>query len=182
MFETGNRRQAVDRAEKQAFVEQLNQVFEDTNVVVVAHYKGLTVAQMGDLRAKMQDAGASVKVAKNRLAKLALHGTNVEHISDLFTGPTLIAYSDDPVAAPKVVSEFAKKNKDLVVLGGAFGETRLDVEGVKTLATMPSLDELRATIIAMVSTPASRIAQVVNAPAGQLARVVDAYAKKGEAA
>ena len=178
----GKRRQAVDRAEKHAFVEQLNQVFNDTTVVVVAHYKGLTVSQMGDLRGKMQDAGATVKVAKNRLAKLALQGTEIEHITDLFTGPTLIAYSDDPVAAPKVVSEFAKSHDDLVVLGGAFGETRLDVDGVKALATMPSLDELRAKIIAMVNTPASRIAQVVNAPAGQLARVVDAYAKKGEAA
>jgi len=172
----------VDRAEKRAFVTDLNQVFSSTGSVVVAHYAGLTVAQMNDLRSKMRQAGGTVKVAKNRLAKIALQGTPSEGIQALFEGQTLIAYSDDPVAAPKVASDFAKTNDNLVILGGAMGATNLDPEGVKALASLPSLDELRAKIVGMISTPATRIAQVVNAPAGQLARVFGAYARKDEAA
>ncbi|HEU4987673.1 MAG TPA: 50S ribosomal protein L10 [Rhizobiaceae bacterium] len=172
----------MDRAEKRAFVTDLNQVFSSTGSVVVAHYAGLTVAQMNDLRSKMRQAGGTVKVAKNRLAKIALQGTPSEGIQALFEGQTLIAYSDDPVAAPKVASDFAKTNDNLVILGGAMGATNLDPEGVKALASLPSLDELRAKIVGMISTPATRIAQVVNAPAGQLARVFGAYARKDEAA
>ncbi|EKF16882.1 50S ribosomal protein L10 [Nitratireductor pacificus] len=172
----------MDRAEKREFVADLNQVFSNTGSVVVAHYAGLTVAQMNDLRSKMRTAGGTVKVAKNRLAKIALQGTPSEGIQALFEGQTLIAYSDDPVAAPKVASDFAKGNDNLVILGGAMGATALDADGVKALATMPSLDELRAKIVGMISTPATRIAQVVNAPAGQLARVFGAYSKKDEAA
>ncbi|MBV6657946.1 MAG: 50S ribosomal protein L10 [Devosiaceae bacterium] len=172
----------MDRAEKREMVATLNEVFSTTGVVVVAHYGGLSVAEMTDLRAKMREAGGTVKVAKNRLAKLALDGTDAAHITDLFEGQTLIAYSDDPVAAPKVASDFAKANEKLVVLGGAMGATNLDANGVKALATMPSLDELRAKLVGMINTPATRIAQVVNAPAGQLARVFGAYADKGEAA
>jgi len=172
----------LERAEKREFVASLNQVFQDTGSVVVAHYAGLTVAQMNDLRSKMRAAGGSVKVAKNRLAKIALQGTPSEGIQALFQGQTLIAYSDDPVAAPKVASEFAKGNDNLVILGGAMGATTLDSEGVKALASLPSLDELRAKIVGMIQTPATRIAQVVNAPAGNLARVVGAYARKDEAA
>ena len=130
----------------------------------------------------MRDAGGSVKVAKNRLAKLALQGTDAERMQDLFKGQTLIAYSEDPVAAPKVASDFAKTNDKLVILGGAMGTTTLDAEGVKALATLPSLDELRAKLVGMITTPATRIAQVVNAPAAQLARVFGAYARKDEAA
>jgi large subunit ribosomal protein L10 len=130
----------------------------------------------------MREAGAGVKVAKNRLAKLALKGTNAEGIGDLLKGPTVIAYSKDPVAAAKVAVDFAKTNEKLVILGGAMGKTTLDQEGVKALASMPSLDELRAKLVGMISTPATRVAQVLSAPAGQVARVVGAYAKKSEAA
>lgn len=172
----------MDRAEKRAFVTQLNQVFENTGAVVVAHYAGLTVSQMNDFRSKMRDAGGSIKVAKNRLAKIALQGTDSEGMSDLFVGQTLIAYSDDPVTAPKIAVEFAKGNDKLVILGGSMGATNLDANGVKALASLPSLDELRAKLVGMISTPATRIAQVVNAPAGQLARVVGAYSQKDEAA
>ena len=172
----------MDRAEKRELVANFNEVFEKTGVVVVAHYKGLTVADMQALRTSMKDSGAAVKVAKNRLVKLALQGTEIDHISELFQGPTLIAYSDDPVAAPKAAVDFAKANEKFIVLGGAMGATNLDPDGVKALATMPSLDELRAKIVGMINTPATRVAQVVNAPAGQLARVLNAYAEKGEAA
>jgi large subunit ribosomal protein L10 len=172
----------VDRAEKREFVTGLNDVFKSTGSVVVAHYAGLTVAQMNDLRTKMSAAGGTVKVAKNRLAVIALQGTESEKMSALFKGQTLIAYSDDPVAAPKVASDFAKTNDKLVILGGAMGATALNAEGVKSLATMPSLDELRAKLVGMIQTPATRIAAVVNAPAGNLARVFGAYARKDEAA
>jgi large subunit ribosomal protein L1 len=177
-----NWRVAVERAEKREFVTSLNQVFKNTGSVVVAHYAGLSVAQMNDLRSKMRAAGGTVKVAKNRLAIIALQGTDSEGMRGLFKGQTLIAYSDDPITAPKVASDFAKGNDKLVILGGAMGPSTLDAEGVKTLAALPSLDELRARLIALISTPATRIAQVVNAPAAQLARVFDAYARKDEAA
>ena len=172
----------MDRAEKSEMVSYLSDVFSNTGVVVVAHYSGLTVAEMTALRGRMKDAGASLKVAKNRLVKIALKGTDAEHISDLFQGPTVIAYSADPVAAPKVATDFAKTNDKLVILGGAFGKTNLDAKGVEALAKMPSLDELRARIVGMINTPATRIAGVLQAPAGQLARVIGAYAEKGEAA
>ena len=172
----------MERAEKREFVTGLNEVFKNTGSVVVAHYAGLTVAQMNDLRSKMRAAGGTVKVAKNRLAIIALQGTDSEGIKGLFKGQTLIAYAEDPVAAPKVASDFAKGNDKLVILGGAMGPTALDADGVKALATMPSLDELRARIVGMIKTPTTRIAQVVNAPAAQLARVFGAYARKDEAA
>jgi large subunit ribosomal protein L10 len=172
----------VDRAEKREFVTGLNEVFSNTGSVVVAHYAGLTVANMTDLRSKMRAAGGTVKVAKNRLAIIALQGTEAEGMKDLFKGQTLIAYADDPVAAPKVAADFAKGNDKLVILGGAMGATTLDADGVKALSTMPSLDELRAKIVGMIQTPATRIAAVVNAPAGNLARVFGAYARKDEAA
>ncbi|MGB3390673.1 MAG: 50S ribosomal protein L10 [Pseudaminobacter sp.] len=172
----------MDRAEKREFVTGLNEVFASTGSVVVAHYAGLTVANMNDLRSKMRAAGGTVKVAKNRLAIIALQGTESEGMKDLFKGQTLIAYADDPVAAPKVAADFAKGNDKLVILGGAMGAATLDADGVKALATMPSLDELRAKIVGMIQTPATRIAAVVNAPAGNLARVFGAYARKDEAA
>ena len=172
----------MDRAEKRELVTGLNDAFSNAGSVVVAHYAGITVAQMNDLRSKMRAAGGTVKVAKNRLAKIALQGTESENIIDLFKGQTLIAYSEDPVVAPKVASDFAKTNDRLVILGGAMGTTALNADGVKALATMPSLDELRARIVGMIATPATRIAQIVNAPAAQLARVIGAYARKDEAA
>jgi large subunit ribosomal protein L10 len=137
---------------------------------------------MQTLRKQMKQAGAQVKVAKNRLAKIALEGTDAAAIVPLLKGPTLIAYSGDPVAAPKVATDFAKANDKFVILGGAMGKTALDPNAVKALAALPSLDELRARIVGMIKTPATRIAQVVNAPAAQLARVFGAYARKDEAA
>ena len=172
----------MDRAEKAQLVASLQEVFRNTNVVVVCHYSGLTVAQMSALRRQMREAGASVKVAKNRLAKIALEGTEVASISDLLKGPTLLAFSGDPVAAPKVAIEFAKANEKLVILGGAMGATALDPNGVKALATLPSLDELRAKLVGLIQAPATKIAQVVTAPATKVARVFAAYAKSGEAA
>ncbi|MFB2552217.1 50S ribosomal protein L10 [Ensifer soli] len=172
----------MERAEKREFVTELNGVFKASGSVVVARYAGITVAQMNDLRSKMRAAGGTVKVAKNRLAKIALQGTESEGIDSLFKGQTLIAYSDDPVTAPKIAMEFAKTNDKLVILGGAMGATNLDAEGVKSLATLPSLDELRAKLLGMINTPATRIAGVVAAPASQLARVFAAYAKKDEEA
>jgi large subunit ribosomal protein L10 len=172
----------VDRAAKRELVATLNGVFASTAVVVVAHYKGLTVADMQKLRAQMKQAGATVKVAKNRLAKIALEGTDVASVSGLMKGPTLIAYSSDPVSAPKVAVDFAKGNDKLVILGGAMGKTALNPEGVKALATMPSLDELRAKLVGLIQAPATKVAQVVNAPAAKLARVFGAYAKRDEAA
>lgn len=172
----------MDRAEKREFVTQFNKVLKGSEVVVVAHYSGLTVAQMSTLRRQMKKQGAGVKVAKNRLAKIALEGTDVAHVAPLLKGPTIIAYSGDPVAAPKVAVDFAKANEKFVILGGAMGATSLNVDAVKALASLPSLDELRAKIIGLVQAPATKIAQVVNAPAAKLARVVQAYASKGEAA
>jgi large subunit ribosomal protein L10 len=171
----------MDRAEKSELVTSLQQVFQNTNVVVVCHYAGLTVAQMSALRRQMRQAGASVKVAKNRIAKIALEGTDVASISALLKGPTLIAYSGDPVAAPKVATEFAKVNEKLVILGGAMGVTALDPNGVKALAALPSLDELRAKLVGLVQAPATKIAQVVTAPAAKVARVFGAYAAKDAA-
>ena len=172
----------MERAEKREFVASMNDVFSNAGAVVVAHYTGLTVSDMSALRSQMKEAGGTVKVAKNRLAKLALEGTDAAHISDLFQGQTLVAYSEDPVTAPKVSVEFSKKNEKLVILGGAMGASNLDVNGVKALASLPSLDELRGKIVGMLNTPATRVATVINAPASQLARVVGAYAQKSEAA
>lgn len=172
----------MDRNQKQEFVAELHERFGESTTVVVAHYKGLTVAQMEDLRRKVRDAGASFRVTKNRLTRLALEGTQFQGIGDLFTGPTGVCMSADPVAAAKVMADFAKTNDKLVILGGGYGETVLDVNGVKSLASMPSIDELRAKIVGMIQTPATRIAGVLQAPAGQLARVFNAYATKGEAA
>src|SRR5271168_3204407 len=167
-------RELLDRAEKSAAVASLGEVFKTTKVVVVAHYSGLTVAQMQSLRRQMRQAGASVKVAKNRLAKIALEGSDVASIAPLLKGPALIAFSGDPIAAPKVAVDFAKTHEQFVILGGAMGKTTLDPNGVKALAALPSLDELRARIVGLIQAPATKIAQVVNAPAAKLARVVQA--------
>lgn len=172
----------MDRAAKRELVATLDGVFSNTNVVVVAHYAGLSVAEMQKLRAQMKQAGATVKVAKNRLAKIALEGKDVASIADLLRGPTLLAYSSDPVAAPKVAVDFAKGNDKLVILGGAMGKTALNPDGVKALASLPSLDELRAKLVGLVKAPPTKIAQLATAPAAKLARVFGAYAKKDEAA
>ena len=171
----------MDRAEKKAAIESLNGVFKASNVVVVAHYSGLTVAQMQALRKRARAEGATVQVAKNRLAKIALDGASVANFGSLLKGPTLIAYSDDPVAAPKVAVAFAKDHDKFVILGGAMGATLLNPDGVKSLATMPSLDELRGKLVGLIQAPATKIAQLSTAPAAKLARVFGAYAKKDAA-
>jgi len=171
----------VERAAKKELVEELQGVFKTTNTVVVAHYAGLTVAQMQTLRRQAKQAGTSVKVAKNRLAKIALEGTDVASIGPLLKGPTVIAFSKDPVGASKVAVDFAKAYEKFVILGGAMGKTALDPNGVKALASLPSLDELRAKIVGLIQAPATKIAQVINAPAAKVARVIQAYADKGQA-
>ena len=168
----------MEKAKKAEVVEDLNKVFTKAGSVVVAHYSGMTVAQMSDLRTRMRAAGASFRVSKNRLAVLALKGTPVEGISHLFKGPTGIAVSDDPIAASKVAVAYAKDNNKLVILGGSVGVTTLDVNGVKALASLPSLNELRGKIVGLLVAPATKIAGIVQAPAGQLARVIGAYSKK----
>ena len=165
----------MDRAQKQELVSSLKETFDASSVVVVAHYSGLNVAELTDLRNRMRDAGASFKVTKNRLTRLALEGTDKSEVSDLFTGPTAIGYSADPVAAPKVLSKFAKENEKLVILGGIMDSTLLDVDGIKQLASLPSLDELRGKLVGLLQAPATKVAGVVQAPAGQLARVFSAY-------
>jgi len=170
----------VDRTQKEDLVASLRETFDGTSMVVVTHYSGLTVAEMGDLRGRMREAGAAFKVTKNRLTRLALVGTKFEGLSDIFTGPTAIAYSDDPVAAAKVAVKYSKENDKLVVIGGALGEENLTPDTIKALATLPSLDELRGKIVGLLNAPATRIAGVLQAPAGQVARVIGAYGEKGQ--
>lgn len=171
----------MDRTQKAEVVDTLNGLFGDAGSVVVAHYSGMTVAQMGDLRARMRAAGASFKVAKNRLVVRALQGTAAEGIAHLFKGPTGIAISKDPVAASKVAVAYAKENDKLVILGGVVGTTALDANGVKALAELPSLDELRGRIVGLIQAPATKLAGLMAAPAGQLARVIGAYSTKDAA-
>ncbi len=168
----------MNRAEKKALVSTLRDVFGQAGVVVVAHYAGLSVAQMTDLRARMRAEGAAFRVTKNRMAKLALVDSDVAHLDSLFSGPTAIAYSDDPVTAPRILVKFARENEKLVVLGGTMGETPLDVSAVKALAALPSLDALRGELVGLLMTPATRVAQVLSAPGGQIARVLNAYAQR----
>lgn len=172
----------MDRTQKKEWIGALHGTLEEASLVVVTHYSGLTVAEMTNLRTKMRAAGASFKVTKNRLTRLALAGTAYEGLADIFKGPTAIAFSKDPVAAAKVVVDFSKANDKLVILGGSLGANALDVDGVKALATLPSLDELRAKLVGMLQTPATRVAAVLQAPAGQMARVLRAKAEKDEAA
>ena len=172
----------MERARKQEVVEQLNAIFTAANSVVVAHQTGLTVAESTDLRRQMREAGASFKVTKNRLAKLALVGTPYEGLTDLFSGPTAVAYSSDVVAAAKVTAAFAKGNDKLIIIGGAMGDQRLDAAAVQQLAKLPSLDELRGKIIGLLNAPVTKIAGVLQAPGGQLARVIRAHADKQAAA
>ncbi len=162
----------MDRAQKEKVVEELGQIFESSGVVVVAHYTGMTVAQMQDLRAKLRDVGGSVRVAKNRLAKIALEGKPCERIGKLLTGMTVLAYSEDPVAAAKVTDAFAKKNDKFVILGGAMGNTALDPAGVKAVASMPSREELIAQIVSCIGAPAANIAGAIGAPASNIAGIL----------
>jgi large subunit ribosomal protein L10 len=168
----------MDRSQKADLVAELKSVFSETSVVVVTRNLGLTVAQSTDLRLRMRDAGAQFKVAKNRLALIALDGTRYSPIGDLLKGPTALATSGDPVAAAKVAVDFAKTTDRFEILGGAMGDTVLDVNGIRALAALPSLDELRASIIGLVQAPASKIARTINEPGAQLARIFSAYAAK----
>ncbi len=172
----------MDRTEKRDFVASLAKVFAETSIVVVTRNTGLTVAEVTTLRRRMRDVGANFKVAKNRLAVLALEGTRFNGLAPMLKGPTALAWSTDPVAAAKAAVEFAKGNEKLVLIGGALGSQMLNADGIKALAELPSLDELRGKLVGMISTPATRIAGVLQAPAGQLARVFGAYASKDEAA
>jgi len=173
---------AMDRAEKAEAVEDLKGIFAKAGVVVVGHYSGLTVADMTVLRGRLRESGASLKVIKNRLAKLALDGTPGAAGADMFKGPVAIAYSADPVSATKVAVQYAKEKDKFVLIGGLMGNVVLDEKGVQALATLPSLDELRGKLIGLIQAPATKVAGVLQAPAGQLARVLAAYAKKDEAA
>ena len=172
----------MDRTQKEEMVSSLRQTFSDASVVVVAHSLGLTAGEATELRRQMRAAGATFRVTKNRLTRLALEGTPYQGLNELFTGPTAIAYSEDPVAAARAVVQFTKDNDHLVVGGGALGEKTLAQAGVKDLASLPSLDELRAKLAGLLTTPATRLASVMNAPGGQLARVFGAYGAQEEAA
>ena len=171
----------MDRSQKAESVAELSKVFNEVGVVVVTRNLGMSVGQSTDLRMKMRDAGATYKVAKNRLAKLAVNDTPYSGLGDLLTGPTGLAWSTDPVAAAKAAVDFAKTNDKLEIVGGSMGSQVLDAEGIKALASMPSLDELRAKLIGLVNAPATKVVQLVNAPASKLARVFGAYAAKDAA-
>ena len=172
----------MERAEKREVVASLQESLAGAGSIVVAHNTGLTVAAFTDLRVQVKKAGGKVKVAKNRLAKLALKEIDVADISGLFTGPTVIAYAEDPVAAPKIAAAFAEKNQKFVILGGAMGTTALDADGVKALAELPSLDELRAKLAGLLVQPAAQIARLAKEPGASVARVISAYSDKGAAA
>ncbi len=171
----------MDRAQKEKLVTSLQQALSDVACVVVTHQTGMTVEEVTDLRRQMRAAGAHFKVTKNRLARRAFAGTKFEQLAPMFTGPTAIAFSRDPVAAAKVAVEFANRNEKLRIIGGGLNEQQLDVAGVKSLATLPSLDELRGKILGLLQTPATRIAAVLQAPGSQIARVLGAYAKQAQA-
>ncbi|AWD22458.1 50S ribosomal protein L10 [Pseudogemmobacter blasticus] len=171
----------MDRAQKEKVVEELGQIFESSGVVVVAHYEGMTVAQMQDLRAKMRDVNGSVRVAKNKLAKIALEGKPAAKMGDLLTGMTVFAYSEDPVAAAKVCEAYAKSNDKFVLLGGAMGNTILDQAGVKAVASMPSREELIAQIVSCIGAPASNIAGAIGAPAANIAGILKTIEEKAAA-
>ena len=168
----------MDRAQKEKVVEELGQIFESSGVVVVAHYEGMTVANMQDLRARMREAGGSVRVAKNKLAKIALEGQPCESIAEYLTGMTVLSYSEDPVAAAKVVVKYAKENEKLSILGGAMGDSALDIAGVKAVADMPSREELIAQIVSQIGAPASNIAGAVGAPASNIASILSTIEEK----
>lgn len=162
----------MDRAQKEQLVEELGQIFESSGVVVVARYEGMTVAQMQDLRSRMREAGGSVRVAKNRLAKIALEGKPCASIADYLTGMTVLTYSEDPVAAARIADKYAKDNEKFVILGGAMGDSALDPAGVKAVASMPSREELIAQIVSCIGAPASNIAGAIGAPASNIAGIL----------
>jgi large subunit ribosomal protein L10 len=171
----------VDRSQKEKQVEELRGIFDGAELMVLTHQSGLTVAESTDLRSKMRESGARFKVTKNRLARLAIEGTKFAELADQFKGPTAIAYSEDPVAAAKVVVDFAKDNEKLVVIGGALNDKVLETNEIDALAKLPSLDQLRGKLVGLLQAPATKVAGVLQAPAGQLARVFSAYGSKDAA-
>ena len=171
----------MDRAQKAESIEVLKGVFADSGAVVVTHYLGLTVAEMTDLRSRLRKEGAQIKVVKNRLAQKALNGSAGDAGQDLFKGPVAIAYGPDPVSAAKVVTQYAKDNEKFTVVGGLLGQQVLDQAAIKSLATLPSLDQIRTQLIGLIQAPATKVAGVLQAPAAQLARVFNAYATKDAA-
>lgn len=168
----------MNRTQKHDFVKEMHGEFKGAGLVVVAHYQGMTVAEVSDLRRKVRSAGASFKVAKNTLAKLAAKDTAYSNVIDLFTGPTALAYSADPIAAAKVLVDYAKNNEKLKILGGAMGEQRLQANDVESLANMPSLDQLRGKILGLLQAPASTLVRLLQTPGGQIARVIQAHAQQ----
>ncbi len=168
----------MDRAQKEKVVEELGQIFESSGVVVVSHYEGLTVAEMQDLRARAREAEASVRVAKNRLAKIALTDKPCASIAEYLSGMTVLTFSEDPVAAAKVAEAFAKDNKKFEILGGAMGENALDRSGVEAVSKMPSRDELIASIVGCIGAPASNIAGAIGAPASNIASIISTVEEK----
>ncbi len=172
----------MDRSQKQSLVESLQKMFSGASLVVIAHQTGLTVKEVTDLRRQMRAAGATLKVTKNRLARLALKDTPYQALGPLFKGPTAVACSKDPVAAAKVAVKYADANNKFTILGGSLGDRKLDLAAIQSLAKLPSIDALRAKLLGLLNAPATRVAGVLQAPAGQLARVIGAYAAKGEAA
>jgi len=171
----------VDRAQKEKVVDELGQIFASSGVVVVAHYAGMTVAQMQDLRAKMRDVGGSVRVAKNTLAKIALDGKPAAKMADLLTGMTVLSFSEDPVAAAKVCEAYAKTNENFVIIGGAMGDTVLDQAGIKAVASMPSREELIAQIVSCIGAPGAAIAGAIGAPASNIASILSTIEEKAAA-
>ncbi len=169
----------MDRAAKKALVNDLNSQFKETGVIVVAHNTGMVAAQSADFRKRMREAGGKVKVAKNKLVKLALQDSGAGDFSNLLKGPTILAFSKDPIAAARVAVKYAKENEKLVILGGTMGKNVLDAAGVKALAELPSLDELRAKLIGLLNAPATKIARTVKEPGAKLARVIQAKASQG---
>jgi len=172
----------MDRAQKKEMVTFLKDVFANAASIVVVRNQGLDVSEMTTLRGQMREAGASLKVAKNRLARLALEGTDIESLGEYLKGPAVLGFSDDPVAAARILVKFARKNDKLEVLGGAMGTTLLDLGGINALAELPSLDELRGKLVGLLQAPAGKLANITQAPAGQLARVFGAYGSQGDAA
>ena len=169
----------MSRAQKEAEIKELSERFTNDELVVVTHYSGLTVSEVSDLRSQLREQGASFKVTKNSLTKLALKGTKFEALSDMFTGPTGVATSQDPVAAAKVAHKYAKDNDKLIILGGALGEMVLDAKGVEAIAKLPSLDEIRSKLVGLLQAPATKLAGLMQAPARELVGVTKAYGEKG---
>ena len=168
----------MNREQKESFVQNLKSIIADNSLVLVFHYRGMSMTDMTDLRVQSFNSGCNIKVTKNRLTKLALEGSDKAALSEFFDGPTAIAYSSDPVQLTKLLTNFAKNNSNLVILGGIMDNEILSVEKIEILSKLPALEEIRAQLIGLISSPAQKIASVLTAPSGDLARVFNAYSNK----